>query len=114
MSRVTHPLMTQAKWALPPRVFIWAERMRVTPRAITICDTRSRWGSCYSKGRIMLCWRLILMPEAVRDSIIIHELGHLKHFNHSRDFWDFVDQFDTQRRHHQTWLKKNTAALLAR
>lgn len=62
----------------------------------------------------MLCWRLILMPEEVQNSIVIHELGHLKHFNHSRDFWNYVDQFDLHRRKHQIWLRENTAALLAR
>lgn len=54
---------------------------------LRISDARSRWGSCNSSGSISLSWRLVMLPEKFIRCIIIHELAHLKHLDHSRSFY---------------------------
>ncbi|MEL7026412.1 MAG: SprT family zinc-dependent metalloprotease [Pseudomonadota bacterium] len=79
--------------------------------AITLRDTRSRWGSCSASGRLMFSWRLILAPPKVLDYVAAHEVAHLKHMDHSAAFWGTVAQlypgYDDQRR----WLRQNGPSL---
>lgn len=89
-----------------------ARETGLAPRSVTIRDAKSRWGSCSSTGRIMLSWRLILAPPFVRDYVILHELAHLRHLNHSEAFWALVDTLTPQRHAAQRWLKANGSALM--
>ncbi|MFH1638093.1 MAG: SprT family zinc-dependent metalloprotease [Candidatus Woesearchaeota archaeon] len=73
---------------------------------------KSKWGSCSSKGNINLSTRLLLAPEDVLEYLIIHELAHLKHLNHSRDFWQLVEKAMPDYRDKEKWLKKNGSSLL--
>ncbi len=57
---------------------------------ISIRNQKSRWGSCSRKGNINLNYRIVYLPEKYLNYIIVHELCHLKEFNHSRRFWDLV------------------------
>ena len=57
-----------------------------TPRAVSVGDAGSRWGSCSSEGKIRLSWRLILAPPNVRRFVVAHEVAHLVHLNHGREF----------------------------
>jgi predicted metal-dependent hydrolase len=58
----------------------------VSARQVSVGDAGSRWGSCSSQGRIRLSWRLILAPQHVRRYVVAHEVAHLVHLNHGRDF----------------------------
>lgn len=78
---------------------------------ITIRDTSSRWGSCSSNGNLSFCWRLALAPLFVIDYVIIHEVAHLKHMNHSIDFWQHVKEMGGQTRNAKKWLKENSSYL---
>lgn len=83
----------QAKEALPPLVAQWAERMGVQPAAVTITAARTRFGSCSGKGR--LCFSLYLMdypPEAI-EYVVVHELAHLRHHDHSPAFYGEVERY---------------------
>jgi len=104
-------LRKQAAASFAPTITRHAENMGLTPRKLALRDTRSRWGSCTRDGRIMLNWRLVMAPPTVQDYVIIHELAHLRHFNHSPDFWNFVDRHTPHRHAAETWLKQNGAAL---
>lgn len=82
-------------WAhdyLPQQLEKYAEMMQLQYDSVTIKGYKSRWGSCYSDGRIQFNWRLMQAPEWVIDYVVVHELAHLQHANHSREFWQLVEQ----------------------
>lgn len=72
---------------------------------ITIRDQKTRWGSCSTKGTLSFNWRLMLAPPAVLDYVVVHELCHLTHMNHSAAFWALVESVCPDYRIHRKWLK---------
>lgn len=111
--RVTTFMQHEAKTRLPAAVHRWAEIMRVTPKQIALRDVRSRWGSCSHEGRVMLNWRLLMVPIAMRDYVIVHELAHLTHLNHSPAFWQVVDRYYPDRPKAENWLKIHGSRVLS-
>lgn len=83
------------------------------PRRITVRNQRTRWGSCSCRGTISLNWRLIQTPAEVCEYVILHELCHLRHMNHSPQFWALVGEVCPEHRKHEAWLKTHTIALLS-
>jgi predicted metal-dependent hydrolase len=83
----------QAEILFSQRINVFSEVMQVSPSKITIRQQKTRWGSCSSKGNININWKLIMMPISVIDYVLVHELAHLKHLNHSSSFWKFVEAF---------------------
>ena len=79
-------LAEQAAEVLPPLVRAWADRMGVSYGRITIRHQKTRWGSCSARGNLNFNCLLMLAPSDVRDYVIIHELAHRKHMNHSKNF----------------------------
>jgi len=59
---------------------------------IVIRNQKSRWGSCSKKGNLNFNYKLAFMPQEVRDYIIVHEICHIKEFNHGRGFWQLVSE----------------------
>lgn len=79
---------------------------------IAVRDPAGRWGSCSTRGAIGYSWRLILAPPAVRQSVVAHEVAHLVHPNHGRDFWRLAaDLTDGDLKAARDWLATNGAAL---
>ena len=74
---------------------------------VRLKDNRSNWGSCSVKGNINLSLRLLLSPPAVIDYVIIHELAHLRHPDHSRNFWRTVEAACPAYRRHEDWLREH-------
>ena len=75
---------------LPQRVAYYAPRMGVTPTGVKITSARTRFGSCSGKNSLCFSWQLMLYPPEAIDYVVVHELAHIRHHNHSRDFWAFV------------------------
>ncbi len=74
------------------RLACYAPQLGVSPPPLRLSSARTRWGSCNHKGMISLNWRLVLMPPAVVDYVVCHELAHLREMNHSPRFWSVVKQ----------------------
>lgn len=101
----------EAEKTIQQRIDIWSERMQLFPKALRFRNQKTRWGSCTSKGSIQINWRLIGAPLEVIDYILIHELAHLKHMNHSEAFWNLVEQYCPSYKQSENWLKENHGLL---
>ncbi len=73
---------------------------------IRIGNQKSRWGSCTKKGTLSFNYKLIYLPEDLREYIIVHEVCHLQELNHSSRFWSLVDEFSPNRKECRKNLKK--------
>ena len=88
-------------------VDIISKSLSLNIKAIKISNSFNYWGSCNSAGVIHLNWRLIFAPTQVLKYIIVHELCHLKEFNHTNNFWMLVKKFCPDYKSQISWLKKN-------
>jgi predicted metal-dependent hydrolase len=88
-------------------------RLERAPGTVTIRDAKSRWGSCSSRGDIMLNWRLIGAPPAVLEYVVAHELAHLKELNHSARFWAEVRRLMPGYAPARDWLRQHGTTLHA-
>jgi predicted metal-dependent hydrolase len=84
-----------------------APRIGVNYTNVSIRDQKTKWGSCSRKGNLSFNWRLILFPHQVLRYVVIHELCHLRHFNHSPRFWSLVERHDPNYRESIEWLKEH-------
>lgn len=107
-------LRRMARKVLAARTEHFSQIMGVKPTKIRIADQRTRWGSCSTLGTISYNWRLIMTPPDVLDYIVIHELAHLKHMDHSPEFWDFVKLHRPNYREQEQWLDEIGPALVRR
>jgi predicted metal-dependent hydrolase len=83
-------LRERAARELPPRLLELAARHGLSVVHVSVRNQRWRWGSCSPNGHICLNWRLVRMPDWIRDYVMIHELMHLKRMDHSPKFWRLV------------------------
>lgn len=100
-----------ARRELPGQVQALADEHGCVIVRVSVRNQRSRWGSCSTRGTVSLNWRLIQMPPAVRDYIILHELMHTKEMNHSHRFWSRVEAVCPDFTVHERWLKAHGAQL---
>jgi predicted metal-dependent hydrolase len=98
----------EAARILPERCRRYSASIGKSPSAIRITGARRRWGSCNLKGRVCFSWRLIQAPLDVVDYVVVHELAHLLHPNHSRRFWAAVARILPDFKARQEWLKRNS------
>jgi len=73
--------------------------------SITIRDQKSRWGSCSSHGTLSFNYRLMMAPPKILDYVVVHELCHLTHMNHSKEFWNMVESIIPDYKECKKWLK---------
>jgi predicted metal-dependent hydrolase len=90
----------------------YARQIGVTPAGISVRRFRSRWGSCDKQGRLIFNWNLIKAPHSIIDYVVIHELCHILHPNHSREFWQEVSRYANAYGDHKDWLRLNGKNLL--
>jgi predicted metal-dependent hydrolase len=106
-----HALRARAAIELPARVHQLAAAHRMTVSRVSIRNQRTRWGSCGRDGHICLNWRLVAMPDWVRDYVIIHELMHLERLDHSPAYWRLVAAACPSYRDARIWLRTHGPAL---
>ncbi len=107
-------LRTQAELHFAERVDFFSKQMNLYPKKLSFRAQKSRWGSCSSNGTLSLNWQLISAPLEVIDYVIVHELAHLRHPNHSKNFWDLVEQAYPNYREARLWLKRHGHQLILR
>lgn len=83
----------QGRTWLTSLVRVYAKRMGLSPRSLSIRGQKTRWGSCSALGDINLNWKLIAAPLEVMEYVVVHELAHMEHLNHSPEFWQVVGAY---------------------
>lgn len=85
----------------------------VTPSAVVLRDPATRWGSASRKGRLMFSWRLVLAPPEVLETVVVHELAHLRVFGHGPRFWATVASRIPDHEERRRWLRRHAHELHA-
>lgn len=98
-------LMKKAKEYLPYRLEYYAKLYGYKYSKCRLSHANTRWGSCSSNKTISLNIGLMKLPEALRDYVILHELAHLHHMDHSKEFWAEVAKHDRNYKSHEKKLK---------
>lgn len=89
----------------------WASVIGVTPKSVGIKTFKSRWGSCSVEGEVLFNWKVMMAPNRVVDYVVAHELCHILHHDHSKDFWKVVDRVMPDFIECKGWLKVNSMRL---
>ncbi len=82
--------IAEAKEYLPRRVEYFSTVMGVCPTGITVTGAKTRYGSCSAKNRLSFSWRTMQYPKDFVDYVVVHELAHIKHKNHGREFYSLI------------------------
>ena len=98
--------LKQTSIVINERINIFSTLMNVKYTRLKIKDNSTRWGSCSSKGNINFSLYLVAFPIDIIDYVIIHELAHLKEFNHSKKFWEIVMNMDNDYKEKISYLKQ--------
>lgn len=102
---------TKGLLRITKRVAHYAPKLGVEYRAIRVMELQHHWASCTPKGDLNFHWRCLMAPLSVLDYIVVHELAHLVHPNHSPAFWNLVDKILPTYSKQIAWLKHNGAGL---
>lgn len=94
------------------RVEYYNNSLKETINRICIKDQKSRWGSCSSKRNLNFNWRIILAPPEVADYVVVHEMCHLRHLNHSAQFWSEVAAILPDYKERRQWLREHGQELM--
>lgn len=89
----------------------WAQYLNVNPKQLKIKDQKKRWGSCSSRGNLNFNWRLSMAPDSVLEYVVVHELCHFHHMDHSKDFWALVEQCLPDYQTKKAWLKEHGGSM---
>ncbi|KAB3527276.1 M48 family metallopeptidase [Alkaliphilus serpentinus] len=94
-----------AKEKILERIQYYQPYFMVQPQEVKIKDQQKRWGSCSSSGVLLFNWKLIMAPITILDYVVIHEMCHLIHMNHSKDYWGLVKKILPDYEYRKEWLK---------
>lgn len=101
----------QAEQYIRDRTEHWAVIMAAQPSAVSVRSYRRKWGCCNSRAELRFNWLLIMAVEEVIDYVVIHELSHLQHMNHSPQFWQRVACFCPEYKTSKCWLQQHAFQL---
>lgn len=93
------------------RIQFYSRYFDVQPTSIKVKEQKKRWGTCTSERRLLFNWRLVMAPLEVVDYVVVHEMCHMVHMNHSKAFWNLVATILPDYRQRKQWLKENGALL---
>lgn len=88
------------------RLDVYSSKMDLSYNKLHIKDQKTRWGSCSSLGNININYRIIKFPMEIIDYLVVHELAHLKYMNHSREFWNHVENWIPDYKNRRKVLKE--------
>lgn len=103
---LTHWYRLQAEIRFKEKVKRYASVVGVEPTDVSVKTFKSRWGSCNVKGEIQFHWKVIMAPNRIVDYVVVHELCHLKHHDHSPAFWKSVERLVPDYADCRAWLKE--------
>ena len=101
----------QARFAIDANIVDHATALGVVPTSVALRDPRSRWGSASRQGRLMFSWRLVLAPPEALETVVIHELAHLRVFGHGPRFWAVVASRRPDHPDWRRWLRTHSLEL---
>lgn len=102
----------EARRVFAARLDAFAARMDLNYRELYVKEQKTKWGSCSAQGNINLNWRLVMAPDQVINYVVVHELAHRKHLNHSSAFWQCVEAYIPDYRQWRKWLRENGSSLV--
>jgi len=102
---------SEAETVLAQRVEVFGPRIGRTPDRLSFRDYKSMWGKCDAEGRITFNWKLVMAPERILDYVVVHEMAHLYHLNHSPAFWQRVEAVLPDYKQRRKWLKDHGGLL---
>lgn len=99
-------LITRARLELPQRTAYWSAVMGLTPTSMKITSAKTRFGSCSAKNSLCFSWYLMQYPDSAIDYVVVHELAHIRHHNHSPAFYALIEQYLPDWRERMALLKE--------
>jgi predicted metal-dependent hydrolase len=78
---------------------------------VAVRELKNRWATCSPNGNLAFHWKCMMAPASVIDYIVVHELCHLHHLDHTEAFWNEVDKLIPDYANRKEWLRKNGAAM---
>ncbi len=102
----------QAKRIFTERAAFYSSQTGLRFSKIKVTNALKRWGSCSSKGNLNFPWRLVMGPAEVIDYVVVHEIAHIRHKNHSKFYWKKVESILPEYKKHEKWLKDNGHLLM--
>jgi predicted metal-dependent hydrolase len=103
--------ITRGRERLRQRVEYFEPKVGVSVRGLSVRDLGNRWGTCSPKGNLSFHWKCLMAPATVIDYIVVHELCHLHHLDHTELFWNEVDKILPTYSTQKDWLRKHGAAM---
>lgn len=103
--------LTEGGKLIKERISIYSKKLNLYPESITLKEQKTSWGTCSSKGNININWKILLAPLDILDYVLVHELCHLKHMNHSKEYWSLVGTIFPDYKEKRNYLKENSLKL---
>ncbi len=103
--------LTEGSKLIKERISIYSKKLSLYPESITLKEQKTSWGTCSSKGNIYINWKILLAPLDIIDYVLVHELCHLKHMNHSKEYWSLVSTIFPNYKEKRNYLKENSLKL---